>query len=220
MRTRFKLQWLTLLSPEYSWDYPHGLERCLLAYAYLVRTANDFRVYGKSGPFDLLCKKPSCLNISTVDPILSRDDLRSRIQYAVLYGADRGAFKAWRKSAKVRVTDTVIVTGKHYLPYRSPKPFECERDIEAKFDALLKTTDVKLNRSFNKYHKRAVWIQKIVLHVYPWKPNFHFDLYYGYRREASSWNVTLAQSDKGKTPLDTLAEAIAMLKELTDPPAS
>ena len=214
--SRFKLRWVSLLNP-CDWLYPHGLERALLAWSHVVRSAYAFKMpYYGSGPVDLIDKMIGCVNGHhyDADPIQSLADLRERFHYVLLHPWGEGfRFREWKAAADISLTGEAIIGGRHYKPFES-NTFRCEADAQAAFDKLLATTDVKLNRQLNEFHKKAVWGLGVELH-FSRKGRMVYKLHYSYRNDPSSWRHVLAEQMKGEPPYDTLERAIAGLEWLT-----
>lgn len=212
VQSRFKLRWIDLVRPGCYWPQPYSLEQALLAFRFLVWSADPFVKYGRCGPIELLSKQPTCLNMSAVAPIHSLDDLRQRFHFALLYGLD--CYGQWRKISRVGVNEIRWIPGKHYEPFAPPsRLFSCEGQFHDAFIGLLATKDVKLNHNPNEYHPRAVWIQSVWLDVTA--AGFCVRTEYSYRHERSSWLITLAQTKNAEPPMDVIARACAKLKEIT-----
>ncbi|MCY2967660.1 MAG: hypothetical protein NT069_29205, partial [Planctomycetota bacterium] len=117
LRHSFSLNWIDTLDPDCYWTHPHGLERMILAFQFLVRTgAAISHPYGTSGPLDLLSKKPSCVNFSRVDPILSLDDLRSRFHWVLLCRMECAAVAKWKDANGIALDGMSRIPGRHFPP--------------------------------------------------------------------------------------------------------
>lgn len=216
MKSRFKIRWIDLLSPDCYWPYPYSLEQAILAMQFLVKTAHKAAIYGKSGPVELLSKQPTCINFREINPIVSDEDLRRRFHFALLYAPyAAGRLHEWRWKNGIRLTDEKIITGSHFKPFNPPDFFAHEADFKYRFNALLSIGQKKLNEQLNDCHPRAVMLYGVQLH-FGQDGSIYFQMRYGYQMDQSSaWRHTLASGEYGFPPSLVLRDAIKAVEKLT-----
>lgn len=211
---RFKFDLARVVDPAY-WLYPHGLERTLLAFGHLVKTARRFYEYGQYNPLDILSDSPSCRGSWEVGPIRSLEDLRGRFHYALLHPHYQRT-REWREAERIDIREQVCISGAHYTPMNFPDTlFEHEASANRSFDELLATTDKHINRPLNSCHKLgARWVHSVNLN-FDREGKMSFVLVYGYRRNSSCWRHVLVYHRNDETPYQLLRRAIDELAELT-----
>ena len=205
---------IDFVRPDGFWPYPYTTEQAFQVFRWMVTTGKEYTKYGAPGVIDLLCKQPTCLNSRRVNPIHSREDLRTRFHYALLSNLGGPIVDEWRRVNGISVTESRRLYFPHYTPFAGNSVYESERAIEDALDNLLgKSRGMVLNISLNDCHKRARWVADVDISVS--ENGFSFDMDYGYEND-SGWKHVLAATIKNEPFIDTMHRAITALAGLTE----
>lgn len=217
LRTKAKISFVEFLRPDGYWPNPYSLEQAFHVLQWMVKTGHEHQKYGRSGPIELLSKKPTCICFGEIDPITSIADLRSRFHHALLskWAADQA--KAWRAANQIDVQTTKILTFRHYPPFSGGGLWRCEGDVGTGLrDLFHHGSTQRTALSLNSIHTTARTCKDVRIHVS--RRGFRFVLTYGWPDEESSscWSHELARTEGDEPFLDGLARAVTALAELTE----
>lgn len=211
MKSKTKIKWINFLRPD-CFPYPYTTEQAFEVFKWLVLKWEKYRDYGQTGAYELLSKNPSCLNFSSVHPITSINDLRSRFHYLFLYPHERPEITKWKVENGISIMGEKWIVFNHYTPFEG-NVFGSEHDTKTALETLLSTRDKTLKVSLNKSHPKAKRINSIKISISALR-GFKFIMDYGYKNDGS-WGYVLAESGSTETFADTMLRAIATLSRLT-----
>ena len=179
---------------------------------WLVKTGGNYRAqvrYGRQGVMELLNCQPSLTGMATLNPIVSLFDLHRRFQFAVL-GKGHPIIEQWRQEYGINVYGTKIIPFPSYeRTFGDQLP--SEKVIKQKVNDLLGSNG-NLNISLNSCHPRARFIKQVKIGV--GEAGFQMILQYGFARDTSYWDYTLARTENNEPFLDTFLRAEKRLAEI------
>lgn len=204
-KTKMTVRLIDLLRPDSYWPHPLSIEQAFGVFQWMVRTGAEFSAWGRSGVYDLIQCKPTCIGADGAGPVVSIDDLRRRFHFAILSDHASDLARQWRSAAGVAVDSEPTIDFRHDAPFKIG-PLGSEQAIkEALRLFFLSTSEGELAVSFNSIHSKARCSQGGSIHV---RPNcFAFKLGFGYG-DGSSWDVLLAETRDRETFVDTLRRAL------------
>ena len=211
IKTRAKIRFIDFLRPE-SFPYPYTIEQAFHVFRWMVSTRAAYQEWMRSGVYELLSMKPTCINHSSVDPITSLDDLRCRFHWALLSAAVLPIAANWKQDMGISIQGEKIVVFPHYTPFENT---QSEDDIQKALKSLLSESGgTVLNVSLNDCHPKAQWVGGVTLSVHP--KRFAFAMDYGYKNN-TGWNYELAATKDNEPFTDTLNRAIRTMSKISAP---
>lgn len=210
MKTKAKYRFIEFVRPDGWWPQPYTLEQAFGVFAWILKTGSkiyDQSGWGRRDIRSLLSCKPTCVNFSEVEPVVSVQDLERRFHHAILSGFVGPNIRAWREKLGITPDGEAIIS----FPHHGWKggPFS-EHDARCGIDALL-GAEGRLGVQLNECHSRAREIYGVRLH---WRGSYRFVLRYGY--DGSEWDWLLARQLPGEAFYTTFQRAQRRLADLVD----
>jgi hypothetical protein len=221
IRSKATIRFIEFVRPDCYWPAPYTIEQAFHVYQWMVRTGRDYSEWGRSGVYDLLCCKGTCVSHSAPDAILSTDDLRQRFHCALLSAYASKLAQQWREAEKVVVAGERILMFPHYAPFEGAGRWRCEADIQSGLDGWFEAGRTRRTAgSLNQYHPTARTCKSV--HIEVSADRFYFNLEYGWPDSecTSHWFYPLAQTVPGEPFTDGLGRAIDALDALTEKTAA
>lgn len=210
MQTKAKFRFIEFIRPTCYWPHPYTLEQAFGVFRWMVQTGKPFIDQGRWGQHtvkSLLSKKPTCVNFSYVEPIVSIDDLRERFHYAILSDYVGPQLRAWREKFRIRPDGEAVISFPHHKWHTADSS---EAEFASGLSALLRS-EGQLGVRLNRCHSKARWIHSVQIDLHA---AYSFRLGYGYPNDSSTWYVTLARQASGETFRATTARAVRKLAGL------
>lgn len=211
----FNITLIDLVRPECYWPQPLTIEQAFELFRWMVKTGDGYSTkerWGTRSVFDLL-GATSGIGHSTILPVRSLADLRTRFHYAILGRAMCEGQAKWREDFRISPLETLTIRVPTYRPFEGAAHlgWNSEAEIQKGLVALCDGSHGKrMAVSLNCVHKDKVnWLHHVSIGVSP--TGFSFNLTYGEKpienRGVSQWNDCIARGRPGESFLDTMARA-------------
>lgn len=221
MRTHRKLKvaWIDLVDPSCGngfWNVP--LAQAFEVYRWLIATAHEYREHGRSSPYELLYRHPSCINTGPEfqDGIGGTgwlDQLRRSLSLAILGGRGDPAVESWRADHGIDVGGESVLPVRHITLKQGHVPGHAR--IHLLLADLLPLTGRLNKQPVNAHYKRARNVRQGLLTTSP--AGHRLYLRYGYARGCGEWSYELALQEPDELFDAFVARAWDAAVELVEP---